>query len=294
MGSFYSTCSITGMTLKDQRVARLLLLPGGYRKPNPPGFPDTYDSRVDMITGKGLLVSNSGCQGLFCAFGFPVFGRYYDYGRIDSIEETPSVQLLEEFFNISIEDILEACSDDRWITYGIIEYEEELAKKTRGEPFNEHRIENNTWRPQWIDKVKNVELLKLATFTDIRAEIYEEMSKPWAVNKYEDKFNKTILKEVISGKDRFGHEISLTPMLAPCNFIKEMSVDRKVFKTEITDLFWFLKNLSSMYRYLMPSNYGGQTVNFKLIRRLNNLSNKLLKQDISDYDVLMGDYSDED
>jgi hypothetical protein len=64
MGSFYSTCSITHMTLSGQRVARLYLLPSGYWDRSRIGKEGMYDTRVQMITGKGLMVSNDGCQGL--------------------------------------------------------------------------------------------------------------------------------------------------------------------------------------------------------------------------------------
>jgi hypothetical protein len=222
--------------------------------------------------------------GTFCALGFPVFGKYYDYGRIEDIEKSQSVKLLEDFFGISIEEIDAAASDDRWIQYGIIEYEQELAKKNAGEPYNEHRLNDTMWRPKWIDKAKHLDLLKILTFTDMRAEVYEEMGVAWKSDKYEDKFNKHIFKTVLAGQDQWGHEVNLTPMLSPCNFMKEMGVDRKIFKHEIANLFWFLRNLSGMYRYLMPSNYGGQTINFKLVKKLNTITNRLLKQDIADYD----------
>lgn len=291
MGSFYSTCSITGMTLSYQRVARLLLLPSGYW--DSAGDKGVYDTRAQMITGKGLMVSNDGCQGLFCAVGFPIFGKYYDYGRIESIEMTPSVKLLEDFFNISIEDILAAASDDRWITYGIIEYEAELEKKNKGLPYNEHRL-NDSWRPKWIDKAKHLDILKLITFTDVRAEIYEEMGTCWSSDKYEDKFSKKILKEILAGKNQWGREVTLSPSLAPLDFMKEMAIDRKVFKDEISNLFWFIRNLGGMYRFLMPSGYGGQTRNFKLIKKLNTLSNKLIKKDIEYYDDMFAEDDDEE
>lgn len=290
MGSFYSTCSITHMTLNNQRVARLYLLPSGHWDRSNIGKEGVYDTRKEMISSKGLLVSNDGCQGMFCAVGFPVFGTYYDYGNIENIEHTQSVKLLEDFFGISIEEIDEAASDDRWITYGIIEYERELAKKKAGEPYDEYRL-TDSWRPKWVDKAKHLDLLKLLTFTDIRAEVYEEMSTHWKSDKYEDKFSKQVLKEILVGRDQWGRKISLSPMLAPCKFIEDMNVDTVAFKEEITGLFWFLRNLSGMYRYLMPSNYGGQVINFKLVKKLNTITNRLLKQDIADYEAL---YSDDD
>lgn len=294
MGSFYSTCSITGMTLSYQRVARLLLLPSGYWDRTSIGKSGVYDTRVEMISSKGLMVSNDGSQGLFCAAGFPIFGEYADYGRIKSIERTQSVKLLEDFFNIGIEDVLAAAGDDRWITYGIDEYEAELEKKNRGEPYDERRVTDNMWRPKWIDQVKHLDILRLITFTDIRAEVYEEMGKCWTDDKYEKKFGQKILKEILAGKNQWGTEVSLSPKLAPLDFMKDMRVDRKLFKDEIVNLFWFLRNLGGMYRFILPSGYGGQTHNFKMIKKLNMLSNKLITKDIQYYEDMYAEDDDID
>lgn len=278
MGSFYSTCSITHTTLKNQRVARILLVPSASSA--------TYDSR-DHIKGKGLLVSNDGAQAMFTTFGFPVFGLYDDYGQLHQIEQTPSVKLLEDFFNLKIGEIFEAASDDRWIEYGIVEYQEELAKKERGEEYNEYRLNDTMFRPTWLEHVKNLHVLRECTHTDIRAEIYEEMAQPWFKTKTWDyKYCHEALDRILEntkhlrpwdpGRTQYD---TLSGSLCKYDFMNLMKLNTRAHMIDITKMFWFLRNMSGMYRFLTPSNYGGQECNYDSIIRINNLIHKLIVAD---------------
>ncbi len=143
MGSFFSTCSVSGMTLNDNMpVVRFLLLPQSKSK--------GYDTR-DILKSKGLIVSNEGATAAFVPFGFPIRGRYYDYGQIDEIVHDDGVKMLEAFFGLDIDSILDIASDGR------------------EEPDGEDAEEGG--------KVKHLKLLKMLTYTDIHAEVYDHLAR---------------------------------------------------------------------------------------------------------------------
>ena len=72
MGSFYSTCSISNMTLTHQKTSVLLLSP---------------NHNISFEDHLGMIVSNDRCQTFFSPFGFPIHGEYDDYGYITNIKE---------------------------------------------------------------------------------------------------------------------------------------------------------------------------------------------------------------
>ena len=96
MGSFYSTCSASGMTLTGQKTSILLLVPG---------YSSNFKEHLGMIV-------SDGCQTFFSPFGFPIHGEYDDYGYITNIVRTKSVDILEEYFGIGIDYILQNIGDD--------------------------------------------------------------------------------------------------------------------------------------------------------------------------------------
>src|SRR5206468_2215799 len=103
----YSTCSVTQMTLSRQKTSIQLLAPAY-----------TQDISKDSL---GMIVSNDGCQAFFSPFAFPIHGVYDDYGYIDEIIRDKNVEMLEDFFNLSIESIIANIGDDRWYQHGEIE-----------------------------------------------------------------------------------------------------------------------------------------------------------------------------
>ncbi len=145
MGSFYSSCFVTNMTLSHQNVARIFLVPQHlnlndkfkYGSPMTHIFdgddlrePDycvaqktvlTSDSR-NLFKSKGQIVSNEGSLGMFVPFSFPIRGDYSDYGDIDFDENDRMVKAMEAFFNLSFDQISTAASDNRWYQYWYKEY----------------------------------------------------------------------------------------------------------------------------------------------------------------------------
>jgi len=91
MGSFYSSCSISHMTLSNQKTSVLLLIPGW---------------GTDIHDHRGMIVSNEGSQAFYSPFGFPIHGEYYDYGYLENIKEDDNTKMLEEFFNMDISEII--------------------------------------------------------------------------------------------------------------------------------------------------------------------------------------------
>ena len=98
MGSFNSTCSVSHMTLINQKTSILLLVPGFSK---------------DFEEHKSMIASNEGCQTFFSPFGFPIHGQYDDYGYIDNIKRDKNVEMIEEYFGVDIETIINNIGDDR-------------------------------------------------------------------------------------------------------------------------------------------------------------------------------------
>lgn len=124
MGSFYTTCSVSHMVLTNQKTSIQLLVP---------------NYSTDFQEHLGMIVSNYGSQCFFAPFGFPIHGRYYDYGGIEDIQRDKNVEMLEDFFNLSIDQIISNVGDDRWYRYGIVEHEKDV--RTFGE--YQYKVDEN-------------------------------------------------------------------------------------------------------------------------------------------------------
>jgi len=150
MGSFYATCSITDLSLTYDDPTYIQLIVPLWIAHSP------YKTGTDNIEEKGLRVTNEGAVGEYAPFGFPIEGKYDDYGQIKDIVRDRNVLMLEEFFNINIDDIIECASDDRWYRYG---------------------IKNND--KSWMvgeNKMKHLNILKYMTTTYFRKEHYDYLS----------------------------------------------------------------------------------------------------------------------
>jgi len=152
MGSFYSTFSITDASIIDGDATYMqLILPTWVRNPH------SIDGEKIGCGEKGLRVSNEGALGEFVPFGFPILGRYADYGDIDDIERDRNVEMLEKFFNLSIENIIDCATDDRWFRHGMDE--------DRDSDSMDWSIGNN--------KMEHIEILKQLTVTYFKKEHYD-------------------------------------------------------------------------------------------------------------------------
>jgi hypothetical protein len=266
MGSFYSSCSITGVTLSHQKVAKILLLPYNYLKAH------NTDSRDIFKNKKGVIISADD-SAMFVPFGLPIYGEYSDCGQLDNIVKNAIVLQLEEFFDLSIEQIITAASRDRW--------EEELSIK-----YMKGRKEDK-------DRIEKYELLQLMTCTDVHYGIYEYLTniKYLEQDIFFSRLNNRIQKTI----DHAG----VTPDVNnPHAFVEHMRLSEDgVFRyssfpyyrydflgsivdaTEFRRLIYFLENIWKLNRMLLPSQYGDQEDNFEMITELNKVTNKILTKD---------------
>lgn len=94
MGSFSVVCAGSGMSITSgDEAAIILLVP---RRNSDP-----------VLKPMSMMVFNEGPQGLYTPFALPIFGRYNDYGSLEDIERNVTVEVLEKFFNVGIDTILE-------------------------------------------------------------------------------------------------------------------------------------------------------------------------------------------
>lgn len=274
MGSFYSTCSVSNMTLTNQKTSILLLAPG---------YSTDFKGHLNMI------VSNDGAQAFFSPFGFPIHGEYDDYGYIVNIQRDKNVQMLEEFFGVSIDDILRNIGD------------------TRSIPEN----------------IKNRELFETLGMTYFRTEVLEYLEKDWDKINIIDpeqysmgsrmvKLFKSLEKnkvsmedprflELISKKDKTEdekeelydlmdlmngstlHENSYISSISKGNMFKILPIAID-FKDDILKQYQFLITLGyELSRILIPSVYGSQDTNWKAQYELNEFVNDLLISDLKSY-----------
>lgn len=308
MGSFYSTCSVSHMTLRGEKTSIQLLVPNFYK---------------DFSDSLGMMVSNDGCQMFFSPFGFPIHGEYYDYGQITNIKRDKNVEMLEDFFNLSIEQILDNVGDDRWHRYGEKEGDSHWKVNGKdGNPIKNQKIflgmaktyirteileflqkgYENLLQPK-PKKYSSAEFLQ-KMLHQIDREVSEEnpiVKIRMVRKKYNDgefdndpkmkadveellkHFYDKGLKEFIEKEeeDEYSHYSVRTyiPSLVKTNMFEKLPITTKDFKEDITKQYQFIINFGwKMNRTLLPSNYGSQDTNWAYLNELNTLTNKLLKK----------------
>lgn len=133
MGSFYSTCSITNMTLIENQEAVLQFIYPTYiqKDVNILKYFKILSSK-EPIASEQLIASIERAlsnkydrtiyeKGLsldshFAPFGPAIYGKYYDYGELTFSEDPQNlhrIKLLEEAFGISIGELIESMLDNK-------------------------------------------------------------------------------------------------------------------------------------------------------------------------------------
>jgi hypothetical protein len=250
-----------------------------------------------------MIVSNDGAQGFFAPFGFPIHGRYYDYGGLKDIQRDMNVEMLEDFFNLSIDQIISNIGDDRWHRYS----------------------DDKNWKLIGKDggDIKNQEIFLKLGMTYIRTEVLEHLQKGYEncsssfikdmldmldVEEGEAPTNKKIRKmidAIVAKKDAVGvseeeqakhlellmdlREMSwdslrtYIPSLIKINMFKLLPITTSVFKDDICKQYMFLNKFGwGLCRTLLPSDYGSQQDNYTELLELNTLVSNLVKQDLLD------------
>ncbi len=106
MGSFSFSCQLSGLPITSgTKCAILPMLPKN----------NFYDNGEEHYrkTGVPSFCSNDGSNMFFNEFTFPIFGEYDDYGGIKNIIKDDNTKCLEEYFELSIEDICTVLCDNR-------------------------------------------------------------------------------------------------------------------------------------------------------------------------------------
>lgn len=278
MGSFYATCSLSQMTLFNQETSIQLMVPSNYGSWDDDG---TYrmSNKLNISYDKGLYVSNSVPFGLFTFFGFPINGKYDDYGLIHSVQEDKNTEILENFFNLPIEKILEVAE--------------------RKADFKEIEIAKG------ID-IKNKKILEVLTLTYFRTDVYENLCKgyevlsktkqpkySWYTNyakiykdlkDYYTKQNKMKSLDNLSAlKMRLSFDTRLLYIDNKYNFFKLMKIDPDEFDTELRKQYKFVRTFGyDLNRQVLPSHYGTQEANLNSLKTFYEDTLKTINKDIDD------------
>jgi hypothetical protein len=280
MGSFYSTCSVSHMTLTNQKTSIQLLVP----------------NNKSLKEHKSMIVSNDGAQEFYSPFGFPIHGRYDDYGHLQNIKEDGNTKMLEDFFNMSIYNIIENIGRKRDVPENAknIDFYNSLSMTYFRTEFLEHLQKG------W----ENIDLVNPKQYTG------DEMLSKFFNHYFRDKSNENGRLEYLESLDRELTEEESKEFISiirnthnePRNYVtcnksnsmfSVLPIDIS-FKEDILKQYQFLIMYGwALNRVLLPSMYGSQQDNYLHIYNLNELVNELLLEDIKD-NLDDGYYEDED
>ena len=148
MGSFSYSCQLSGLPITSGTMCAIVpMLP----KDN------YYDCGEDSFRkeGKAMFCSNDGANMFFNEYAFPIFGEYNDYGAIENIIKDDNTKCLEEYFELSIEDICDVLCDRDYKKLKSKNPKHALLKKSslvwlHGEFYNNLLVEKSA---HWNDKL---------------------------------------------------------------------------------------------------------------------------------------------
>ena len=275
MGSFYSSCSISHMTLSNQKTSVLLLIPGW---------------ETDIHDHRGMIVSSENAQAFYSPFGFPIHGEYYDYGYLDNIKEDVNTKMLEEFFNMDISEIIKYIGRPDDIPENI--KNKELYNSLSMTYFRTEVLEylETGWNEIDLNSTKEYSsgnrmnrFLNLLFNQDPNIKRRDELLNKNELTESENEELRDILR--LSMKfDLMDSSLNYIKTSRDKNMFNVLSIDDK-FKEHILRQYTFLTTFGfELRRTLLPSDYGSQDTNFSAIYELNELVNDLLIEDIeNDY-----------
>jgi hypothetical protein len=227
------------MTLAYQKISIQLLVP----------------SYTVLCDHPDLITSNHGSQVFYSPFGFPINGEYEDCGRLTNIIKDTNTNFIEEYFGITIEEIIE-------YVYG--------------------RHDNNLL-------IKNRDVLRNISLSYYNTEVLEFLQRESKYNEFYDStdiwydtiFNKLYRSEKSESCDRELFNTLLRgnlyiPTIIDHNFFVELS-NIFLLQDEVKKQRNFLHNLNALNKYLVPSVYGGQTTNFSYLVEFNQSIQKILE-----------------
>lgn len=331
MGSFYSTCSISNVSIcEGDDMVWLFLVPSCSRTHNKSKMFSHIDEderknpnhkKIELgdvdylfhVYEKGLFVSNDGSTGLFSPFGFPIFGKYNDYGQIyisDEDKKNPNIKILEEFFNLDIDTLMNASSDDRWDKYSgdkswalktldgdevkNLDVLRNLTNTHFSRPVYDSIIEYTKEGGYWFNPDEKVNtlcsILKEMSRYSSKDEIYDDIfnlkekikNNNLTKEEEEDVYQEIMNKNKLLFGDPFEYK-TFIPSLCSFNFYKLMPINT-TFKDDIKKLMCLQYGLTMAYILLRPSNYGSQESNFDIIKHINTATNVVIDKHKGDED----------
>jgi hypothetical protein len=104
MGHFSMTCLLSGLPITGGTPAVLILLKRSkYAK---------FRKEADEKYGTTNYISNEATNFLYDPFAFPILGEYDDYGGLE-VEENENTKVLEKYFGLPIQDIINVVTSGR-------------------------------------------------------------------------------------------------------------------------------------------------------------------------------------
>lgn len=275
MGSFYSTCSISNMTLTHQKTSVILLSP---------------NHKISFENHLGMIVSNDNCQAFFSPFGFPIHGEYDDYGYITNIKRDKNVQMIEDYFGISIDEVLKNIGDTRYIPKEI--KNREVYEKLGKTYFRTEVLEylQDGWeeydflnKPDEDGRLYNrfqrfLELLKSNQSNTNREQTIDNLFEKMGEGTITE--DEKIMLSFLIGSNPI-KEVSYISNISKFNMFNLLPINLE-FKEEILKQYCMLMSINTLNKMLIPSIYGGQKTNWAEIYNLNNFINDLLVEDIKE------------
>jgi hypothetical protein len=281
MGSFYATDLLTGTTIIDgQKTSIQLLTP-------------SYSGLNAISNANSMIVDNSLSQSVYAPFGFPINGKYADYGNICNIVRDNNTDLLESFFGMSVGELIDYVisndnkSDDiidnLKITYFRTEvldiiYDGVEKKYDLDDPSN---YSPSSYIKKAIDKyTKPIDVKKRLT------EI-ENLSESEVTPMVLLEFSK-LLKEEYSGE-----EFNYIKSPVKYNMLKILKLDES-FSDKMLKQYHLLNVMGNDLKVmLMPSLYGSQYSNSFDKYKFNKQVNNMLINDIKEIHQHGGYYDSE-
>ena len=162
MGHFSYTCHLSGLPITGGTKCVLLPLISKNK---------VYEIDTESLKrfGVGSIISNDGPNVYFNELTFPIFGTYNEYGGLEKIQKDDNTIVLEKFFNLKIEEIVDCILDGRKYQFKV---DEENGKEDEfGLSVSKAKLN--------FKKYPNQMLLIRASATWYRKDVYDEVIKKY-------------------------------------------------------------------------------------------------------------------
>ena len=165
MGHFSFSCQLTGLPITSGKPAVLIVMK----------LRDMlYDNSEDKLRkyGRMCLVSNEGTQVKFQPVWFPIYGNYDEYGGLEDIIHDDNTKVLEDFYGLSIEQLVEIVTSGRKAD-GFDDALKVIKDPTKKDEYQ---------KPKYLDRYKEL-LTYSAMWVD--GKVYHELTSEPTKNGYD-------------------------------------------------------------------------------------------------------------